>query len=179
MIISLIVAYDQQRGIGLRGRLPWHIPAELKLFKRITWGHHLVMGRRTYESIGRALPGRTMLVVTSNTSAVAVGCIGVPTLEAALHYARDRGETECFVIGGAMLYAAALPLAQRLYISEIEGTFNCDTFFPPIDERQWHERFSCAFPAEAAAVGFRFRVLDRLGTELPLPAIATELAMQQ
>ncbi len=177
MIVSVIVAYDRQRGIGRAGTLPWHIPADLALFKRVTWGHHIIMGRRTAESIGRALPGRTTLVVTQRSDGLPPGCHAVPTLEGALAHAAAAGETECFVVGGEMLYRAALPFADRIYATEIEGDFECDRFFPPLDETQWEERF--AAPVDGATLPARFRILERKGRHLPPPPIATEWASQR
>lgn len=173
MTISLIVAYDRHRGIGKEGKLPWHIPADLQLFKRLTWGHHIVMGRRTFESIGRVLPGRTTIVVSRNSSQYPEGCFYVATLEQALALAQERGETECFLIGGARLYAAALSYAHRIYASEIEGEFDCDVFFPHLDPGEWEERWATTI-SSANAPSFRFRILDRKGSALPLPTIANE-----
>lgn len=177
MIVSLIVAYDRARGIGRNGQLPWRIPADLRLFKRLTWGHHIVMGRRTWESIGRPLPGRTSIVVARSQIVVPPECFVVPSLDEALAVAQQRGETECFVIGGGMLYREALQRADRIYASEVKGEFECDTFFPALEPTEWVERAAIEFPAsDATTPAFRFRVLDRVGTDLPLPAIATESA---
>ncbi|MCX7929611.1 MAG: dihydrofolate reductase [Chlorobi bacterium] len=170
MIISLIVAYDSQRGIGRNGQLPWRIPADLRVFKQLTWGHHIIMGRRTCQSIGRALPGRTNLVVTRSDQDLPHGCTALPSLDQALEYARMRGETECFVIGGAMLYRTALDYADRIYASEIDGTFECDTFFPSISPTEWTERLIVPFPSiDPSVPHFRVRVLDRVGRHLPPP----------
>lgn len=175
MIVSIIVAYDKQRGIGRAGTIPWRVPEDLALFKRLTWGHHIVMGSRTYESIERCLPGRINLVVTRQERLLPEGCVRAASLEAALAYARDRNENECFVIGGGMLYRQALPLADRLYISQIDGSFDCDVFFPPLDTRAWVERLTVAITtAKQGSSNFTFRVLDRCGLELPLPDVLSE-----
>ncbi len=175
MIVSIIVAYDAQRGIGRGGTIPWRAPEDLALFKRLTWGHHIIMGRRTFESIGRCLPGRINLVVTRQERVLPAGCVRAASLEAALAYARERNESECFVIGGGMLYREALPRADRLYISQIEGSFGCDVFFPPLDTEAWEERVAVTItPTQPGASGFTFRVLDRRGQQLPLPHVLSE-----
>ncbi|GIV55009.1 MAG: dihydrofolate reductase [Candidatus Kapaibacterium sp.] len=178
MIVSLVVAYDDCRGIGRGGSLPWHISADLALFKRITWGHHIVMGRQTFESIGRALPGRVTIVVTRSLENVPPGCHRAASLEDALAIAGQAGEQECFVIGGGQLYRAALCHADRIYASEIQGEFNCDTFFPPIQPEEWDERFATTITDERSGMRFRFRVLERRGRALPMPDILSEWANQ-
>lgn len=139
MIVSLLVAIDQKRGIGKDGRIPWRLPADQQRFKRLTMGHHLVIGRLTYESIGRPLPGRTMLVVTSQQGYQAPGCTIVSSLDQALELARRAGEDQVFIAGGARLYAEALPLADRLYLTQVHAQVDADTFFPHFDESNWVE----------------------------------------
>ena len=145
MIVSLIVAMSENRGIGQRGDIPWHLPSDLKRFKKLTMGHHLIMGRKTWESIGRVLPGRTMVVITRQRDYVAEGCVVVYSLDDALQFAKDAGETEAFVAGGGEIYFQAMPYADRMYISRLEKLIEVDTFFPPIDEEKWRlesiERF--------------------------------------
>ncbi|MCS7000708.1 MAG: dihydrofolate reductase [Bacteroidota bacterium] len=179
MIVSIIVAYDSNRGIGRSGRLPWHIPADLRLFKALTWGHHIVMGRRTFESIGRVLPGRTTIVVTSSAAELPPDCLRASSLRSALDLAQQRGETECFIVGGAVVYAEAIQLADRLYVSEIEGKFDCDVFFPAIDASQWKEQL-CRFVASAdtSVPSFRFRVLERHGRVLSPVTLPIEVGDQ-
>lgn len=176
MIISIVVAYDRHRGIGRGGTLPWHIPADLALFKRITWGHHIVMGRRTFESIGRALPGRVTVVVSHSNLELPSGCIRVTSLDDAFEHARTAGENECFVIGGGMIYRQALAHADRIYASEIEGEYACDTFFPALDASEWKERFAAPLDDPRSGVRIHFRVLERIGQKLPKPAIVSEWA---
>ncbi len=130
MIVSLIVAMEQSGGIGKQGQIPWRLPDDLKLFKQITMGHHLVVGRVTYESIGRALPGRHMLVVTRQPDYPAPGCVVVHSLEEALAVARHAGEEEVFIGGGAQIYQQALPLALRLYLTRVHAKVASDAFFP-------------------------------------------------
>ena len=114
MRVSFIVAMDRRGVIGKAGGLPWRLPADLKWFKRNTLGHHVIMGRVTYESVGRPLPGRTNVVVTSNPRFEAAGCEVVGSLSSALRRAAEAGDAEAFVIGGAQLYAAALPQCDRI-----------------------------------------------------------------
>ena len=109
MIRSIIVAMDERGGIGLNNRVPWHIPADLRRFKALTMGHHLIVGRKTYESIGRVLPGRTMIIVSRSKDYRAEGCWVVSSLQGALRLAEEGGETEVFIGGGGMIYAQALP----------------------------------------------------------------------
>jgi len=135
--VNLIVAWGHNRVIGRAGKLPWHLPADLRHFRQTTMGHPIVMGRRTWESIGRALPGRRNIVITRNPAWSAPGCESARGLGAAL--AMCAGEAEVFVIGGAQLFAEALPLAQRLFLTEIDADFDGDTFFPPFDPAGWRE----------------------------------------
>jgi dihydrofolate reductase len=135
--VNLIVAWARNRVIGQRGALPWHLPEDLRRFKRTTMGHPIVMGRKTWDSIGRALPGRRSIVVTRNPGWNADGCETAASLDQAL--AMCEGATEVFVIGGAQLFEQALPLAQRLLVTEISADFEGDTHFPPIDLAAWRE----------------------------------------
>jgi len=164
-VVSLIVAMDRNRVIGAGGRLPWHIPEDLKRFRRLTLGHHVVMGRKTWESIGRALPGRTNIVVTRDRNFAAESVLVAHSLEAALALAlRDK---EVFVIGGGELYAQALPLADRLYITEVHGEFAGDTWFPEPPAGAWRE-VSRDHQAQVGAgySGFDYVVLERVATRV-------------
>ncbi|MDJ0974656.1 MAG: dihydrofolate reductase [Planctomycetota bacterium] len=136
--LGLIVAYARNRVIGRAGGLPWREPEDLRHFKRVTMGHAIVMGRVSHASIGRALPGRRNLVVTRNPDYEAPGCEVFPTLEAALEAAWS--EDACpFVIGGAQIYALALPRVTRLEITELALDVEGDTFFPELDAEAWRE----------------------------------------
>lgn len=137
MIISLIVAMDEERGIGLEGDLPWRLSQDLKHFKRVTMGHHLLMGRKTFLSIGGPLPGRTMIVLSRNPDFQAKGCLVVHSLDRALEVAGSRGETEIFVIGGESVFRQALPLADRLYMTRVHTRVEADTYFPAFDPTSW------------------------------------------
>jgi len=135
--LNLIVARARNGVIGRGGTLPWHLPEDLRHFKRTTFGHPIVMGRRTWQSIGRALPGRRSIVLTRNPRWSAPGCETAASLAQAL--AMCEGAAEVFVIGGAAVFAEALPQAQRLFVTEIDADFEGDTFFPPIDPAAWRE----------------------------------------
>jgi dihydrofolate reductase len=134
-LISLIAAVARDGTIGAGNAIPWHIPGEQKYFRRVTIGHPIVMGRKTHESIGRALPGRRNMVVSRDPAYRAAGCEVFPSLESALAACRDADEV--FVIGGGELYRAGLPLADRLYLTEINADFVGDTRFPDFDRSQW------------------------------------------
>jgi dihydrofolate reductase len=127
---------DQNRVIGKNNELPWHLPADLQYFKKVTMGHPIVMGRKTFESIGRVLPGRENVIVTRNQDYKAEGCVVLHDIEQIKTFADSRDE-EVFVIGGAEIFKEILPVTDRLYITEIHETFEGDTFFPVIDENQW------------------------------------------
>lgn len=135
-MISLIVAMDQNRVIGKNNELPWHLPADLQYFKKVTMGHPIIMGRKTFESIGRVLPGRENVIVTRNQDFKAEGSVVLHDIEQIKTFADSRDE-EVFVIGGAEIFKEILPVTDRLYITEIHETFEGDTFFPVIDENQW------------------------------------------
>ena len=135
--LTLIVARARNGVIGKDNAMPWRIPGEQAYFKRVTMGHPIIMGRKTWESIGRPLPGRRSIVISRNTAFTAPGAEVVPSLDAAL--ARCVGATEAFVIGGAALYRLALPSADRLLITEIDHDFDGDTYFPAPDPAQWRE----------------------------------------
>jgi dihydrofolate reductase len=135
-MISHIFAMDQNRVIGKDNRLPWHLPADLAYFKKVTMGHAIVMGRKTFESIGRPLPGRENVIVTRDRSFQPEGCKVLHSIEEVKQFAAMRDD-EVFVIGGAELFRATLPVADRLYITKIEASFPGDTFYPAFDESEW------------------------------------------
>lgn len=139
MIVSLILAMDWERGIGYQGRLPWHLSSDLIRFKKLTMGHHLLMGRKTYESIGRALPGRVMVVVSRNPSFQAHGCKLVHSLDEGVHFALDQGEEELFIIGGGVIFSQSLRMADRIYLTIVHATTKANVFFPEINPDEWVE----------------------------------------
>ncbi len=138
MTVTLLAAVARNGVIGVDGALPWHLPDELALFKELTLGHVLVMGRRTFESVGRPLPGRTTVVVTRRPGWVAEGVLRAGSVEEALALAASVDE-EVFVVGGAQIYEEALPVADRLAITFVEAEPEGDTLFPPVDWSEWRE----------------------------------------
>jgi len=162
LIISLIVAMDEKRGIGKAGKLPWRLSSDLKKFREVTMGHHLVVGRKTFESIGRPLSGRQMIVVTRDRSHRAEGCLVVSSIPAALALAQERGETETFVIGGAEIYAQTLEMADRVYLTQVHAEVNADTFFPELNFDEWVEKESAfQLSDEKNQYSFTFKLLER------------------
>jgi dihydrofolate reductase len=144
----------KNRVIGANNSIPWHVPGEQKLFKQITMGHHILMGRKTYESIGRLLPGRTTVIVTRQRNYAVPGAIIAHSLHDAINVAaRDE---ELFVIGGAELFREALPLAHRVHLSVVDAAPEGDVFMPSFDIHEWREVASEQHP------GFRYTVLDRV-----------------
>ena len=127
-MISLIVAHDKNRVIGYENKMPWHLPGDLQYFKEMTMGKPIIMGRKTFESIGRPLPGRRNIVITRNESYNADGIEIVSSLEEAIELTKD--DIEIMIIGGEQIFRLALPIAQRLYITEIDKGFKGDTYFP-------------------------------------------------
>lgn len=164
MHLSIIVAVSENGVIGRDGGLPWHLSADLQRFKQLTMGHSIVMGRRTWESIGRALPGRTTIVVSRQPGYhVPVEGIRVAnSLDFALQIAAANGEKEAFVIGGGQLYSEALPRANRMYLTRVHAEVDGDTQFPAFDLGQW--RLVSTEPHAADANNdnsFSFEVYER------------------
>jgi dihydrofolate reductase len=139
--ICIIAALGRNRVIGSGGKIPWHLPDDLRRFKRLTLGHAVIMGRKTFDSViatvGTPLPGRDNIVVTRSRDWSHPGCQAVRSLDAAL--AATQGLPDAFVIGGAEIYALALPLAQRLHLTEIGRDFDGDAFFPELERSEWRE----------------------------------------
>lgn len=168
MRVSILVAAARSGVIGRGGELPWRLPADLRFFKRVTMGHHLIMGRKTWASIGRPLPGRTMVVLTRSPGLELAGATVVHDLPEALALARAAGDTEAFVIGGAEVYARALPLADRLYLTRVHADVEGDVRFPDLDEHRWVEVAREEHAAdEHHAHAFAFCTLERRSTEPP------------
>jgi dihydrofolate reductase len=165
--LSLIVAVARNGVIGKDNRLPWRIPEDLKRFRTLTMGHHIIMGRRTWESIGRPLPGRTSVVITRDRAYLAPGATVVHSFADAL--AACAGDDEAFVIGGAAVYREALPLADCIYLTTIDADYEGDVFFPPVSAGQWREASQERHPASGPVQpAYDFVVLIRLsGTTTP------------
>ncbi len=157
----MIAAMDEARVIGARGALPWHLPADLRWFRRVTMGKPIVMGRATYESIGRPLPGRRNIVVSTRPGLAIEGCTVAPDLDAAIAAAGDA--REIMVIGGAQLYAAALPRARRLYLTRLHARFAGDAWFPELDAARWRTISREDHPAgEGEPCAYSFEILERI-----------------
>jgi dihydrofolate reductase len=161
VLISLIAAVAQNGVIGRDNRLPWHLPADLQFFKRTTLGHPIIMGRKNFESIGRALPGRMNIVLTRNANFSAENAEIAHSLKGAFEIAQKTGTNECFIIGGAEIYREALSFCQKLYITRIRGTFEGDTYMPEF-ENNFHKT-ACIknFKDERNAHDFDFEVWER------------------
>lgn len=134
-MITLIAALAENRVIGKDNDLIWHLSADLKRFKALTTGHHIIMGRKTFESIGKPLPNRTTVIITRNTDYQVEGCITAHSLEAALDQA--KGDDQAFIIGGAEIYKQALCLVDRMELTRVEAEFDGDAFFPEFNEENW------------------------------------------
>lgn len=161
MLISLIVAMDKGGLIGRDNSLPWRLSADLKHFKKITMGNPIIMGRRTHESIGRPLPGRRNIVITSQPGYQAEGCEVVDSPAEALNLTADSEEV--MIMGGASLYREFLPMAQRLYITRVEATLPGDTYFPDWSPEAWQCRDRQTFMADDKnEYDYSFEVFERV-----------------
>ncbi|WP_035819519.1 MULTISPECIES: dihydrofolate reductase [Janthinobacterium] len=156
--LTIIVATDQQGGIGIDNTLPWKLPEDLAHFKRLTTGHPILMGRKTFDSIGRPLPNRRNIVITRNPDWRHEGVEAVSSVEAAIALLDGA---EGYVIGGAEIYKQALPLTQRLIITEIGQTFDCDAFFPAVENAVWQETSYEAHVSEKSGLPYAFVTLER------------------
>lgn len=160
MMVSIIAAMDRNRLIGNKNQLPWHLPADFSHFKSVTMGKPVLMGRTTYESIGKPLPGRTNIVISRNADLLIEDVICVTTFEQAT--AAMAEADELMVIGGSSIYEMLLPGVDRLYLTYVDGAFDGDTWFPEFDMNQWLEIDSVTHPAdEKNAYDCRFVTLER------------------
>lgn len=165
LIISAIVAMSQNRVIGRNNQLPWHMPADLKRFKTLTTGHTIVMGRKTYESIGKPLPNRNNIILTRDPNYHATGCNIALNFEDILNQTKeDQNSTnELFIIGGAQIYQQLLNFINRIYLTIIHHEFSGDTFFPEIDKQSWKELECIAhFADDANPYNYSFITLERI-----------------
>ncbi len=164
--LCLVVAMARNRVIGKDGGLPWHIPEDLRRFKAVTMGKPMIMGRKTFESIGRPLPGRTSIVVTRNTDYTADGIVVVEDLSTAIDAARKvasaDGVTEIMVIGGSEIYAVTLPFADRIYMTEILRDIDGDVQFPPYSSEVWQEAERTSHKSNGDMPDYDFVVLDKI-----------------
>ena len=139
MIISLIVAAAENNVIGKDNGMLWHLPSDLKYFKAVTMGHHVIMGRKTHQALGGNLPGRTNVIITRQPNYSEDGALIVHSLEEALNLAKQNGETEAMILGGGSIYEQALPDASRVYLTRVHNSFEGDTYFPKLSEAEWEE----------------------------------------
>jgi len=161
MILSIIVALAENNVVGINNKLPWYLPADLKRLKLITMGHHLVMGRRTYESLGRPLPGRTSVIITHNKDYKAEGSIVVSSIKEALEVVKN--DSEPFIFGGGEIFREALPMVKRIYMTKIHHDFNGDTFFSELNEKEWKEVSREDYqPDEKNKYSYSFITLERV-----------------
>lgn len=145
-MITLIAALGKNRELGKDNELIWHLPNDLKRFKKVTSSHAIIMGRKTFESLGKPLPNRTNIVITRNKNYKAQGAIVVNSIEEALHTVKDDNST--FIIGGAEIYKLAMPLADKLDLTFVDAELNADAFFPEIDRNIWKETSREDFSAD-------------------------------
>lgn len=157
--LSIIAAIANHRVIGMNNTLPWHLPEDLKRFRALTMGHHIIMGRKTYESLGRLLPGRTTVIVSRQSDYRVDGAKVVQSLPDAIRIC--DGDDEVFVIGGAEIYREALQLADRLYLTEIDTDFSGDAWFPDFDSADWLQR-ECENHMSGAGWPYRFVNYERV-----------------
>lgn len=160
MQVSIIAAMDEHRAIGIKNQLPWHLPADLKHFKNLTIHKPIVMGRKTFESIGKALPDRTNIVVSRNANFQASGCYVRHSLKEALNHLEQVAEV--MIIGGANVFKEALPISNRMYLTFIHHQFEADSFFPKWNEHEWQEIYRENHAADEKNIySFSFVTLER------------------
>lgn len=163
MTIAFIVAASLNNVIGKNGHLPWHLPNDMKFFKQTTIGHPIIMGRKTFDELGKALPNRENIVITRNKDFKAHGAHVVPSLEAALELARHYSNGEIFITGGGEIFKHALPICERQYVTRVMADYDGDAFYPEIDETQFKlTKSDFHEPDEKHAVAYDFQVWDRI-----------------
>ncbi|MFM2395379.1 MAG: hypothetical protein RLZZ546_3362 [Bacteroidota bacterium] len=162
MIISCIVAVSKNNVIGHKNQIPWYLPADLQYFKKVTLGHHVIMGRNCYESIGKPLPKRTNVVITRDAFFISSNCMVVHSIEEALHIAYKNNEQEVFIIGGGQIYNQTEDLWTRLYLTEVNCDGEGDVFFPKINIEQWKVvSESYHLKDEKNEFDYTFKILER------------------
>ena len=162
MIVSLIAALGPEGQIGHLGRMPWHISEDLKNFKRITLHHCIVMGRKTFESLGQCLPERTNIVLTRGLGHHLDGALRANSPDEAMALAKERGERELFVVGGGQVYRDFLPLAQRMYLSRVDYKGLADTYFPDFDQGLWQSREKKTHGPSGKAPAWVFEIMEKI-----------------
>jgi len=162
MVISLVVAASENNVIGKNNKLLWTLPNDMKFFKNVTWAMPVIMGRKTFESLGKPLTGRTNIVITRQADWKKEGTIVVKSLDEAIKQAADTDAKEAFVIGGGEIYKEAIPIADRVYITRVHTTVEGDTSFPELEDKDWKLFSSMDFDADAKhAYAYTFQVWDR------------------
>lgn len=162
MRISFIVAVSENNVIGVNNKLPWHLKDDLQMFKKITMGHHILMGRKTFESIGKALPGRMSLVVSSEPRANEENVLWFSSIFRAIKQAERNGESELFIIGGEKVFKSALSLVDRIYMTEVKTSLKGDAFFPQLSVKNWKMISEQSFSKNNENdYDFVFKILDR------------------
>lgn len=162
MRISFIVAKSENNVIGKNNELPWHLKDDLQNFKKLTMGHHILMGRKTFESIGKALPGRMSMVISSESRANSENVFWFNSIFRAIKQAERNGETELFIIGGEKIFKYALSLADRIYLTEVKAHIEGDVYFPQLSLKNWKKISEQNFEKNADNdYDFQIQVLDR------------------
>ncbi len=159
MKISIIVAVSKNNVIGAKNKLLWHIPEDLKRFKSLTTGHHILMGQKTFESIGKVLPNRTNLILSGDKDLNIPEAFVFSSVKKALDFAKTRSEKELFVIGGGIVYKELLPLTSKIYMTSVIEQFEGDTYFPTIDLNEWTEVFNEKHLEQN--LPYEFKILER------------------
>ena len=175
-MLAIIAAHDKNRGIGREGHMPWHIPGEQRRFRKLTTGAAVVMGRRTWEEIGHPLPNRLNIVLTRNPDFQAPGCLIAQSLAQAIALA---GKLDVCIAGGAEVYAQALPLAERLYLTEIDAAYPADTFFPTFDESLYVRRLVARRAGPVPYAQYTYIRKDPAFANVPLEAIRKHFSSEK
>jgi len=164
-LLTIIVAVDLNNAIGVGGKLPWHLPQDLKFFKNNTWAMPVIMGRKTFESLGKPLTGRTNIVISRNPDWQANGVLSAGNISEAIEIAKGLQTREIFIIGGGSIYETALPLANRLYITRVfTSVEDADTWFPKWQAKEWEMKWEQAFGKdEKHAFDYSFQCWERVG----------------
>jgi dihydrofolate reductase len=163
MLISAIVAISNNRVIGNDNNIPWYLPADLKYFKKRTLNHHIIMGRKTFQSIGRPLPKRSNVILTRDPFFIASNCLIAHSLEHALNIAKDNGEAEAFIIGGGQIYELAMPFVDKIYLTEVDLEVEGSVKFPVLPEQDWKETWAEAHQAdEKNEYDYVFKIFERI-----------------
>jgi len=153
---------DINNGIGKNNVIPWHLSSDLKRFKKLTMGHHIIMGRKTYESIARQLPGRKMLILSTRPAYEVIDGLVFNSILDAVEYSEKQGESELFIIGGGEVFKQSIKLADRIYLTIVEASVDADTFFPDYDEEEWqliaYEDFNST---NGDQYPYKYKILER------------------